>query len=105
MKGITTDTEKGIRTIREIEKLPVNQLRDDEIVKLFFKRFDANALVCIYQEKNGASHILARLRRKKSAKNFIYQAYRFFGRMINATVKHEYVDIDTEGVEDGSAKG
>jgi hypothetical protein len=31
-----------------IEKLPVNELADEEICKLFFERFGAKALVMVY---------------------------------------------------------
>ncbi|WP_288425912.1 hypothetical protein [uncultured Spirosoma sp.] len=48
-----TDTNLGIRPINVIDALPVKDLTDDEITKLFFYRFDADALVMTYVERDG----------------------------------------------------
>lgn len=56
-----TDTETGIRTITQIMNLPVRELSDEEICKLFFRRFDAKALVMVYVDKDDQEYIFGRL--------------------------------------------
>ena len=59
-----TDTADGIRTITQIRNLPMGELTDEEVCKLFFDRFDAEALVMVYVDKEGQEHIFGRLRKK-----------------------------------------
>lgn len=61
-----TDTEYGIRPINVIESLRVDELTDDEVCKLFFMRFDANALIMAYYDRAGNGHYLGRLRRENA---------------------------------------
>lgn len=61
-----SDTEVGIRTISQIEKLPVCQLTDEEICKLFFGRFEAKALVMMYVDENNEQQAFGRLKATKS---------------------------------------
>lgn len=60
------DSELEIRNMNEINSLPVKQLTDLEIIKLFFSRFQASALVMIYFDKEGI-HISSRV--NKPSKN------------------------------------
>ncbi|WP_428661932.1 hypothetical protein [Runella sp.] len=53
----------------QIDNLPVKALTDEEICKLFFKRFDANALVMIYVDKQGKSTMFGRLYRRTAVFN------------------------------------
>ena len=61
-----TDAEAGIRTITQIENLPVKELTDTEICKLFLVRFEANALVMCYTDQAGGEHFFGRLRTENS---------------------------------------
>lgn len=57
-----TDAQVGSRPLAKIEKLPVCELTDNEIVKLFFRRFNADALVMAYIDSDGVRGIYGRTR-------------------------------------------
>lgn len=65
-KKYPSDTEIGIRTLPQIENLPVRELTDNEVVKLFFRRFDAEAIVMAYVDKDGINGVFGRLRREQT---------------------------------------
>ncbi|RIV19735.1 hypothetical protein DYU11_22665 [Fibrisoma montanum] len=75
-----TDTQAGIRRINEIQNLPVKELTDDEVVKLFFKRFDAKALVMLYEDDKGQRYLFGRLYHRKN----IINRYRALVRYIES---------------------
>lgn len=56
-----TDKSVGIRTITQIGGLTMNELTDDEICKLFFRRFEAKALIMVYVDKDDQEFIFGRL--------------------------------------------
>lgn len=66
-KKFLTDAELGIRRLPQIENLPVKELTDSEICKLFFDRFDADALLLIYfprDQGGGLPQLFGRVRMK-----------------------------------------
>lgn len=65
------DSDVGIRNMRDIKSSPVKELTDDEIVKLFFDRFNAEALVMMYQDKQGLRYFFGRARINHKADSFI----------------------------------
>ncbi len=71
MSNITRDTTVGIRSMTVIKKLPVCQLTDEEICKLFFKRFDAKAMVFIYMDKDENKYCFGRLIDRKKYDSFV----------------------------------
>jgi hypothetical protein len=77
------DSQVGIRNLREIKNLPVKELTDEEIVKLFAAKFDINSMVFIYQDKKGEKFCFGRLRLNKRAWEFQdvikNQFVKFFG--------------------------
>ncbi|PQA60181.1 hypothetical protein [Siphonobacter curvatus] len=74
-----TDTEVGIRTISQIEKLPVGELTDEEICKLFFRRFGAKALIMMYIDDTGEQQAFGRLYRTKSGEALYDRLSSYFG--------------------------
>jgi hypothetical protein len=56
-----TDREDGIRNLRVIKSLPVSELTDEEICKLFLSRFEARAIVMMYVDKQGQYYSFGRL--------------------------------------------
>lgn len=93
-----TDTESGIRTITQIEKLPVKELNDEEICKLFFKRFDAEALIMVYQDKSGQMSSFGRLRRGQR----VFAAYRMLCSILNnvwGVMRNSWRSFDPEDLE------
>ena len=83
-----SDTECGIRPINIIDSLPVKDLTDDEITKLFFARFDADALVIAYVDREGVNGFFGRVRKEKS-----YQvAYRKLLEVMNSLDMSANVD-------------
>lgn len=65
-RNLFKDSELEIRHLNIIKSLPVKDLTDFEIMKLFFSRFQASALVMIYFDKEGI-HISSRV--NKPSKN------------------------------------
>ena len=65
------DKDSGIKNLREIKNSPVSGLTDEEIAKLFFDRFGAEALVMLYMDKQGLKYSFGRLRVNKKTEAFI----------------------------------
>jgi hypothetical protein len=61
-KKYLTDSETGVRRLPVIENLPVNALTDQEICKLFFERFGADALVMVYLTEKEPPQLFGRVR-------------------------------------------
>lgn len=94
-----TDKEVGIRSITQINKLPVSELTDSEICKLFFCRFDANALVMIYEDKAGERHLFGRLFTRKN----IISRYKALIRYTRGIAEmFLYTDHDLRQIEEES---
>ncbi|MDB5241421.1 MAG: hypothetical protein JWP57_2046 [Spirosoma sp.] len=79
-----TDRDEGVRTIVQIRNLPVKELTDTEICKLFFDRFEATALVMLYEDKDGVRHCFGRLKTRKQ----IIANYRRLSRWIHGVTNN-----------------
>lgn len=84
-----TDTEVGIRPINVIEKMPVGQLSDEEVCKLFFARFEAVALVMSYVDGEGVEHSFGRLKRGESVIR-AYRALLQYNRIAFRLLRHNW---------------
>ena len=65
-----TDTERGVRTITQINNCPAGQLNDEEFVKAFFDRFKAQNMIMVYVDDQNEYHSFGR-----SLKAAKYRAY------------------------------
>lgn len=77
------DTAGGIRTLTQLRKLPSGELTDEEFVKQFFDRFEANALIMVYTDQDHLIQSFGRLR--KGCKPFDY--YRRLALMLEKVFK------------------
>lgn len=59
-----------MRHIREIEKLPISELTDEEIAKAALYRLNAQAVMLIYLDQEGQSYFLGRYK-KAGGRSFI----------------------------------
>jgi hypothetical protein len=79
-----TDKEAGVRSLTMLYKLPVQELTDTEICKIFFKMFDAEALIMLYQDKEGQTHFFGRLNQPHK----VFERYRHLCNWLEGFARH-----------------
>jgi len=86
-KHYITDPTAGIRPINVIRNFPSCQLNDEEFVKEFFERFNANALLIAYFDQNNEVQCLGRLKRGSMAFRFYRILSSRFEQVFQRTIK------------------
>ena len=88
-----TDTEAGIRTMPQLRALSAGQLTDEEFAKMFFDRFDANAMVLIYFDANDISTSFGRIKRGTKHIAYYRSLLRFLREARMFASDHREVDL------------
>jgi hypothetical protein len=93
--AIQSDTAAGIRRKNIIDKLPISELTDEEIIKFFSNRFDVEALALVYMDKKGEIFCFGRRRRNKNAREFLDYIWNMLSIGRGQSAKNKRLQIHT----------
>ncbi len=82
-----------MRHLNEIKKLPIDQLTDEEIVKVVQKRFNAQLAALIYMDEDGKKFFIVRYKNREG-KSFWMQMFHAWAKMFGEIRKLKNDDED-----------